>query len=248
MSATMLRGVCRCGADVSREAVEGWGAHILNGSPFLCARCEVGETERHEAEERSERQLADRERFEQKVQRIPKAFCGARLRDLDEEGRKKALEAAKRWAAGELLGLVMLGGVGRGKTTIAAAAAIDYMGRNLGKASPRWISTTLALSNLGRDFGDRERRLTIEMLTGKASPLVLDDLDKGKPSAFAAEQIFLAIDLATANGRPLVVTSNLMPSQLQTLWPKPHGEAIASRLAGYCEMYQITGVDRRMAR
>jgi DNA replication protein DnaC len=106
----------------------------------------------------------------------------------------------------------------------------------------------LALSNLSRNFGDRERETTIEALTGRSAPLVLDDIDKVKPNVYAAEQLFVAIDNCLTHERPLIVTTNLLPSQLEAKWPKPHGGAIASRLAGYCEMHRVTGVDRRLRR
>jgi DNA replication protein DnaC len=243
---TSLKGICRCGADVEREQAEGWGAHILNEAPFLCSTCEVAGVERYEAAERDRQHRLDLKRFESQLETIPAAFRDARLRELDTAGREKGLDAARRWAKGELLGLVLLGNIGVGKSTIAAAATADSMERHLDAPSPRWISTVLALSDLGRDFGDQQRANTIKTLTGKKSPLILDDLDKGKPSLGAAEHLFLAIDLATVNRRPLIVTTNLTPNELAAKWPKPHGDAIASRLAGYCEMHRITGPDRRL--
>jgi DNA replication protein DnaC len=78
--------------------------------------------------------------------------------------------------------------------------------------------------------------------------VILDDLDKARPSAFAAEQVFNAVDLCITHGSPLLVTTNLTPSQLATHWPAPHGEAIASRLAGFCELHELTGPDRRLER
>ena len=46
-----------------------------------------------------------------------------RLADLDTAGREKALDAAARSAHGGLKGLVLLGPIGVGKSTIAAATA-----------------------------------------------------------------------------------------------------------------------------
>jgi DNA replication protein DnaC len=242
----MLNGICRCGAEVEREQVDGWGASILNDAPFLCASCEVGEVECYEAAEREQQELAGRERFEAKLSKIPLSFRDARLQDLDLEGREKALDAARQWATDELCGLVLLGAIGVGKSTIAAAAAAEYIGHHLDRPAPRWMSTTLALSDLARDFGDPKRAETVNTLAGKHAPLILDDFDKGKPSLSAAEALFLAIDLAMTNRRPLIVTTNLTPNQLAARWPEPHGDAIASRLAGYCAMHRITGPDRRL--
>jgi DNA replication protein DnaC len=77
--------------------------------------------------------------------------------------------------------------------------------------------------------------------------LVLDDLDKTRPTPVAAEQLFLAIDHRIENRVPLAVTTNLSLAEIATRYEQPFGEAIASRLAGYCARHTITGVDRRMA-
>jgi DNA replication protein DnaC len=248
MTTTILTGTCNCGIEIEREAAEGAFAQIVNDLPFLCPKCSAKESEKWEEEERREQQQLDEERRERKLAVLPSELRGARLDKLDTVGRETALDAARRWASGELRGLVLLGPIGVGKTTIAAGAVADYIERHLDRASPRWISATLALSNLSRDFNDRERGRTIEALTGKQAPLVLDDIDKCKPHVFAAEQLFLAVDLCMTNRRALIVTTNMMPSQLAANWPKPHGEAIASRLAGYCELHRVTGRDRRLRR
>jgi DNA replication protein DnaC len=101
---------------------------------------------------------------------------------------------------------------------------------------------------LSRGFNDERRTRALNRLTSTQAPLVLDDLDKAKPTVFAAEQIFCAIDGAIVNKRPLIVTANVMPSALAAKWPAPHGEAIASRLAGYCRVCMVKGDDRRIAR
>jgi DNA replication protein DnaC len=76
--------------------------------------------------------------------------------------------------------------------------------------------------------------------------LILDDLDKVRPTAFAAESLFLAIDQSLTERRSLLVTTNWMPSEFAMQWPKPYGDAIVSRLVGYCELHRLTGQDRRL--
>jgi DNA replication protein DnaC len=241
-------GTCECGARVERERAEGRFAEIANKLSFRCPRC-IREAERREEDEQRRRQvLASRDFFEHKVATcLPPALRGRRLADLDTEGRANVLGDAGRWARGELGGLLLVGDVGTGKTTIAAAAVCEYIWSHLHAKTPRWFSTTLALSHLGRSYGDREREATLKALTDPRAPLVLDDLDKGRPNAFAAEQLFNAIDLAQVHERSLLVTANLTPTRLAESWPEPHGEAIASRLVGYCETYQVAGRDRRQS-
>jgi DNA replication protein DnaC len=236
---------CKCGTPVERQRCDGCFSEILDRLQLLCDDCAAVEGERLSEEDRAAQARLDRERFERKLRRLPAAHRERRLDDLDGDGRARALDAARRWAAGELAGLELIGGIGVGKTTIAAAATVDYVARHLYGPTPRWIPATLALSNLSKSFENRERARTIDELTCDTAPLILDDLDKGKPTQHSAVTIFTAIDVCVTHKQPLIVTTNLTPSQLAANWPAPYGEAIASRLVGYCEQHEITGLDRR---
>ncbi len=198
---------------------------------IVCREC----SHRHSAE-RVERKVRDA---------LPPGLRDHQLGDLDPVGREAVLEAAHRWAAGELPGIALLGDVGVGKTTIAAAAVRDYCAQHVEGPTPVWLSTA-ALAALARDFGSPERDRTIDQLTGRSGPLCVDDLDKARPSPYAAEQLYLAIDLCITHARPLATTSNLTPGELAERWPDPYGRAIASRLAGYCAMHRLTGADLRL--
>lgn len=247
LMATIVTGACGgCGTEVNRERAEGFGSHILNALPFLCPGCSAEQTVAWAQQDRAEQERRDRECLAHKLESLPMALRRARLDDLDTKGRGQALNAARRWAAGELKGLVLLGDVGVGKTTIAAASARAYMASHLDRPTPRWINTVEALNDLSRGFNDSRRVDTMDALDGKHAALILDDIDKSKPNASAAAHVFGAIDACLTYERHLIVTTNLMPSQLATYWPKPHGATIASRLAGYCELHRITGRDRRL--
>lgn len=240
-------GTCNCGTEVERELAEGFGADLLNNMPFRCPACsEQLEAEWAESDRRDQERL-DRDRLQSKLESLPSTLRRMRLADLDTAGREKALDAAARWARGELKGLVLLGPIGVGKSTIAAATDAEYIARNLDRATPRWINTVQALNNLSRGFTDARRLSTMDALDSERAPLILDDIDKAKPNTNAAAILFGAIDTCMTSQRALIVTTNLMPSQLAVNWPKPHGEAIASRLTGYCEMHRVTGRDRRLA-
>ena len=49
-------------------------------------------------------------------------------------------------------------------------------------------------------------------------------------------------------GAPLLVTTNLGLDALAAKFPEPFGDAIVSRLAGYCEAFALQGHDRRLER
>jgi hypothetical protein len=94
------------------------------------------------------------------------------------------------------------------------------------------------------DIDTAGREDVIDVLIG-GHALVLDDLDKSRPSEYAAEQLFAAIDTRLTEGVQLLVTTNLGTRELQTKWPEPYGDAITSRLASG-EAYSVGGHDRRL--
>ena len=139
--------------------------------------------------------------------------------------------------------LVLTGPVGTGKTTLAARCALSLLEAG---SRVRWANVPGLLLDLGRSFDDMERQAALDALTGRG-PLVLDDLDKARPSEYAAECLQSAIDRRVQAGARLLVTTNLSVSEVAKRWPQPAGQAIASRLA-QGRVVQITGRDRRLDR
>jgi DNA replication protein DnaC len=173
---------------------------------------------------------------------IPARLCGLTWPDVA-DSRPDALGAAQAWAYGDVLGLLLTGAVGRGKTWLAAAAAWARL--ELGPV--RWFSTPALLAELGLSFADDRREKALDALAGSEA-LVLDDVDKCRPSEYAAEQLFAAIDNRLTAGAPLLVTTNLGLDTLAAKFPAPFGDAIVSRLVGYCEAFVLQGPDRRLER
>jgi DNA replication protein DnaC len=77
--------------------------------------------------------------------------------------------------------------------------------------------------------------------------LVLDDLDKVRPSDHAREPIYVAVNAWVEAEMPLIVTMNRSLLELADEFGDRYGDAIASRLAGYCEEFEVGGRDRRVA-
>lgn len=228
----------RCGADVVRPVPAGSSALALKlaeSLPALCVECE-----RIEVEEEANREREAKTRGRIARCGVPEDLRGFTFDDLETDDRVNAIDAAQRWTLGRLRGLMLAGPVGVGKTRIAATAAwqsLDHRG-------VRWLSTPLLFARLAAKLDSEERQDAIRTLTSTV-PLVLDDLDKVRPSEYAAEHVFLAIDRRVQAGAPLLVTTNLDPDELAAKFPAPFGEAIASRLIGYCEAYRVAGRDRR---
>lgn len=242
----ILTGRCtQCGGDVHRDisGLQGFVRDVMTSVPLVCETCiAAGEAESREAEERRERALARRRR-EARVTAsgVPAELLGIGFDDIDRTGRELALDAAVRWANGELAGLLFVGPVGSGKTRLAAAAANTLLARR----ALRWTSAPLLMARLGSGMGSDAHDRALDMLIG-TQPLVLDDLDKARATEYAAEHLFAAIDTRMTEGIPLLVTTNLGTRHLQDKWPGAYGHAITSRLAGYCEGHRVDGPDRRI--
>jgi DNA replication protein DnaC len=242
---TVERKCTSCGNAVALEVPQGGGFAAVaeriarNAKEVLCDRCS-------EAEERREREEADRLRLEtyRRAAGIPKGLAGLSFKALDEDpARNDALYAATAFAAGETRGLYLWGDVGRGKTWLAAAAAEEMM-----RSGHRvlWKSVIALLIDLDLPFTDKSYAKALGSLRYRPSVLVLDDLDKTPASERAAKPIFAAVESAVTNERPLLITANRDLDELAESFSPRYGEALASRLAGYCRVAEVGGRDRRL--
>jgi DNA replication protein DnaC len=215
---------------------------LLERTPPVCPSC----VKRSEAqEEERERERAARARIERVERRrrasgIPQKLSGLSWADVSGVP-PRPLAAAHDWGAGELSGLLLSGSIGVGKTHLAAAAAWARLDRG----PVRWFSVPVLLAHLELPFDAKARLDALDVLSG-APALVLDDLDKARPTEYAAQQLFCAIDSCVTTGGQLLITTNLELDELATRFP--HGQAIVSRLVGYCESFALAGPDRRLER
>jgi DNA replication protein DnaC len=227
-----------CGEPVERDTPDdlpGWMSGFATGMSVWHDAClEVEDANR-----------AERERREESRRNTTASGIPARLVEL---GRTAVLsdelaDLTVAWATGRERHIVLTGPFGVGKTTVAAVAATRRL--ELGR-SLWWTTAPLLFARLGSGLGSLERDAALAILTGK-SALVLDDLDKVRPTDYGAEQVFVAIDRRLTEGTPLLITSNLAPAEMAARWPTPYGPAIASRLGGECRTVRMQGDDRRFS-
>lgn len=228
MSATKTFACSECGNEFDYEPVE-WRGRELS-APTICALC-------GEEQEREERRRAEQDRFEE---RLRTSGLPAGLHGFDYSGftHAAAVNAAKQWASGEIPGLCLTGSVGVGKTRLAAAATWE---RLHGKGT-KWVSVARLLTQLRSGFGDNAKAEASSIVAGKGA-IVLDDLDKVNPTDYGREVIFATLDGRVEEGAPLLVTTNLPPSEIG----ERLGDAVMSRLVGYCRVVEMGGEDRRVA-
>lgn len=219
-------------------------ARLHGDEPVLCDECTALSDARARAQEEAERrELTISER--RRRSGIPAKWETQTFELLDDDSpRVRALTRAREWAAGEVDGLVLWGPVGRGKTAIAAAAANARMATS----GVRWLSVAELLMDLSAPFGSSEHTRALGRLraAGSDAALVLDDLDKLKPTEHATQPIYVAVNAWIEAKLPLLVTLNRDLDDLERWLPDTFAEAIASRLAGYCKVQQVGGCDRRL--
>lgn len=242
-------GPCEdCGAPVDREepldAGSSFATYLARRSP-VCDACidrRHAEEAEEEAQAEAERQAQARRQRERSCE-LPEGLRAFTLQAVTPE-QQEAVAAAREWAAGGLRGLLLVGPVGTGKTYIAAAASWS----SLDHRPLRWYSAPILLARLSAGFESPLRDSALDTLAGTTrAALALDDLDKARPTEYGAEQVFGALDARVVAGDPLIATSNRTLDELGARWPEPYGEAIASRLAGWCRVVEVRGDDLRRA-
>lgn len=225
---------CTCGAEFTLS-IKGTQSRWLlaMAQRTKCQDCADRLDREAEEAERKEAREARRARCQ-----MPKRLRGETLDRLPATPEQEvAVSAAKDWAAGDIPGLMLTGPTGTGKTRIAAAACWTRLERE----PCAYVSVAHAMTQLASSLTDEGRAETARRFHGTGA-VVLDDLDKCRPTDYGKEQIFAAVDAREQAGAPLLVTTNLTPSEIAERF----GEALASRLVGYCQRVHVSGEDRRL--
>lgn len=239
----------RCGDDVKMDITAppdsiAYGYAAYRREHPLCPSCVSA------ADAEEERAHEDRERLEQLRVRlhtsgIPERWRDARWEEFQHEPeRQDVIEAAKDWAEGRRnRGLLFHGPVGRGKTYLAALAAVH----RLALGHVRWLSIAELMMDLRMPFGAPEYvRAQRALQPGGRPALILDDLDKLRANEMQLQPVYVAINGWVEADLPLLVTMNRELDDLPDAFGEIFGEAIASRLAGHCDIFELSGRDRRL--
>jgi DNA replication protein DnaC len=167
---------------------------------------------------------------------LPDALRGLSLGQLlQKEELKPAIDAARHWTISGG-GLFLHGDVGRGKTYIAAAA----LNEAVAVRPIAWRSVPQLVFGIRADYGS-SAHTEAQRIVGSTSGIVLDDLGQEAPTKAAGELLFAVIDERLAAGLPVLITSNLLPSQLG----ERYGAWLPSRLA-QMNPIRVAGTDLRL--
>ena len=180
---------------------------------ILCA-CKAEELDAAEREDKRRKHLARVLKWrEQGI--ADKAWHGCAF-ELDDRRDPKASLTCRRYAdnfdamLASDTGLLLYGGVGSGKTYLAACIA------NLLLEEGRYIMMANLpglISSINADYG-AQREGWLDRIA-RAHLLILDDFGVERSSEYATEQAYEIINARYKTGRPLIVTSNLSLTELK---------------------------------
>ena len=166
--------------------------------------------------------------------------------DQTQRGTESAFAIAREFARTADGWLVLHGGVGVGKTHLAAAIANAYASRNL-QASVYFRVVPDLLDQLRATF-DPETGVAYDerfQQIRNANLLVLDDLGTENSTAWASEKLFQLINHRYNEQLPTVVTSN---AQLDRIEDRIVSRMLDSRLSRYvfldADDYRVRGFSR----
>jgi DNA replication protein DnaC len=157
---------------------------------------------------------------------------------------KKAYDIAKGYADnfhnnnGE--GIIFTGGVGTGKTHLAAAICKEVTYKY--STTVEFVSYVQLLADIRAAFSGNKNIGEIEEKMMKTGLLVIDDLGKEKQSQFSNETLYRVVNERYKNELPVIITTNW---PLETLSERLD-YAVFSRLIGTCKVVEMSGSDYRM--
>lgn len=225
-------GLLRCGVCGDAKEV------LIDGEKYPCAcSCRLSERE-HEAE---------RTRQAENDARRKMCFTSQRFESyrLDTADATKAVELAKRYVQNwqtmkeQGTGLLLWGGVGTGKTYMAAAIANAVI--DLGESARMRSAGEIVLDVQS----NADKQGVISELCNKGL-LVLDDLGAERDTPFGAEIIYTLIDRRYQSGKPLLVTTNIPYPEIKTATDSGKSR-LYSRILERCVPILVDGNDRRRA-
>jgi DNA replication protein DnaC len=108
-------------------------------------------------------------------------------------------------------GLLLCGGVGTGKTYAAACIANDLMNRSVSVVMISFVRILRGVHGFKEE--NRDDRFMNRLMSTKL--LIIDDLGAERGTDYAVENVYSVIDSRYRSGKPMILTTNLTPTEMQ---------------------------------
>ena len=196
-----------------------------------------------------EREAAEQQRkHRDKVEELKRrGFTDPAMREwtfANDNGRNPQTETARFYVESwetmqaENIGYLFWGGVGTGKSYLAACIANALMEKEVAVCMTNFATI---LNDLAASFDGRNEyisRLCSYPL------LILDDFGMERGTEYGLEQVYSVIDSRYRSDKPLIATTNLTLEELQHPQDTPHAR-IYDRLTSMCAPVRFTGSNFR---
>ncbi len=136
-------------------------------------------------------------------------------------------------------GLIFWGGIGTGKTYLAACIANSLIDREI----PAQMTSIPRISNAMAGLFSEDRNRYLDALND-CRLLIIDDLGVERNTEYSLEQIYSVVDSRYRTGKPMLLTTNLPLDHLNHPQDLEHGR-IYSRILERCVPIRVNGPDLR---
>lgn len=138
----------------------------------------------------------------------------------------------------ENCGLLLYGEPGTGKSFYAACIVNALIDRKISAFMTNVTEITRLCEPAQRDLM-QQKLLRCDLV-------VMDDIGSERETEFALEQLYAAVDARYRSGKPLIVTTNYTPQQLQAMNDLAH-RRIYDRICECCAPIEVKGARRKAA-
>lgn len=172
-----------------------------------------------------------------------RTFDAFQITRENQQAYEKSREFARGFTSTTNTGLIYTGPVGRGKTHLCAAVAMELLGRSHSVVFGTVTSLLAQIRSTYSDDKESEQRVFDRL--SRCQLLIIDDLGKEKVTPWVEQTLYELINTRYEHNRPLLVTTNLDVFKLPQRYEN-NGEAILSRILEMCKGVQMSGPDWRI--
>lgn len=162
--------------------------------------------------------------------------------DIDDRNNAQASDLSRGYAASfdpkTSRGLLFYGACGTGKSFYAACIVNAVIDRN-------YTAKYTSISEIEAELWAANDKKAVYDYFNEFDLLVLDDFSAERDTQYMQEIVFNVIDRRNKSGKPIIVTTNLTPNEINNATNTAQ-KRILSRIVGNCTSYLIKGADRRI--